>query len=45
MFAAIAVGSALLCVTRRNPVASALWLVVTMFQLAALFVVLAKRKL
>jgi NADH-quinone oxidoreductase subunit J len=40
VFAAIAVGSALLCVTRRSPVASALWLVVTMFQLAALFVVL-----
>src|SRR5438132_8915043 len=39
-FAAIAVVSALLCITRRNPVASALWLVVTLFQLAGLFVVL-----
>src|SRR6266542_3271512 len=32
--------SALLCITRRNPVASALWLVVTLFALAALFVLL-----
>jgi NADH-quinone oxidoreductase subunit J len=40
MFAGAAVGSALLCVTRRNTVASALWLVVTLFQLAALFVIL-----
>ena len=39
-FAALAVGSALLCITRRNPVASALWLVVTLFALAALFVLL-----
>src|SRR5881397_898180 len=39
-FAAIAVGSALLCVTRRSPIASALWLVVTLFALAALFVIL-----
>jgi len=39
-FAAIAVGSALLCITRRSPVASALWLVVTLFQIAALFVLL-----
>src|SRR5207247_1558076 len=28
------------CITRRSPVASALWLVVTLFSLAALFVVL-----
>ena len=39
-FAGIAVFSALWCITRRNPVASALWLVVTLFALAALFVVL-----
>jgi NADH-quinone oxidoreductase subunit J len=39
-FAVAAIGSALLCVTRRSPVASALWLVVTLFSLAALFVVL-----
>ena len=39
-FAAIAVGSALLCVTRRSPIASALWLVLTLFALAALFVIL-----
>ena len=40
MFSAIAVASALLCVTRRNPVASALWLVLTMFSLAGIFVLL-----
>ena len=39
-FAGIAVLSAALCITRRNPVASALWLVVVLFQLAALFVML-----
>src|SRR5690349_5046523 len=39
-FAGLAVVSALLCITRQNPVASALWLVVTLFSLAALFVVL-----
>src|SRR2546425_4980482 len=39
-FAALALGSALCCITRRNPIASALWLVVTLFSLAALFVVL-----
>jgi NADH-quinone oxidoreductase subunit J len=39
-FAGSAVASALLCITRRNPVASALWLVVTLFALAALFVLL-----
>src|SRR5438034_854026 len=32
--------SGLLCITRRHPVASALWLVVTLFALAALFVLL-----
>lgn len=40
IFSAIAVASALLCVTRRNPVASALWLVLTMFALAGIFVLL-----
>src|SRR5258706_6361362 len=33
-------GSALLCITRKSPIASALWLVVTLFSLAALFVLL-----
>jgi len=40
IFAALALGSGVLCVTRRSPLASALWLVVTMFALAVLFVVL-----
>jgi NADH-quinone oxidoreductase subunit J len=39
-FAVLAIWSAYLCITRRNPVASALWLVVTLFALAALFVLL-----
>ncbi len=39
-FGGLAVASALLCITRRNAVASALWLVVTLFCLAALFVTL-----
>ncbi|HXI62947.1 MAG TPA: NADH-quinone oxidoreductase subunit J [Gemmatimonadales bacterium] len=39
-FAGLAMGSALLCITRRNPVSSALWLVVTLFALAGLFVLL-----
>jgi NADH-quinone oxidoreductase subunit J len=39
-FAGLAIVSAATCVTRRNPVASALWLVVTLFSLAALFVLL-----
>lgn len=39
-FAGLAVGSAALCISRRSPVASALWLVVTLFALAALFVIL-----
>src|ERR1700680_4424971 len=39
-FAGIAVASAVLCITRSNPVASALWLVITLFQIAALFVML-----
>jgi len=37
-FSAVAVASALLCVTRKSPVASALWLVLTMFALAGLYV-------
>jgi len=40
VFGVIAMGSALLCITRKNPIASALWLVVTLFALAALFVLL-----
>ena len=40
IFAGLALGSGVLCVTRRSPVASALWLVVTMFSLAVLFVLL-----
>ena len=39
-FAGLAVTGALLCITRQNPVASALWLVVTLFSIAALFVLL-----
>ncbi len=40
VFAVWAVLSALLCITRANPVASALWLVSTMFALAGIFVLL-----
>jgi NADH-quinone oxidoreductase subunit J len=40
IFGVIAMGSALLCITRKNAVACALWLVVTLFALAALFVLL-----
>ena len=40
LFALIAVVSALLFVTRKSPVAAALWLVNTMFCLAALYVML-----
>jgi NADH-quinone oxidoreductase subunit J len=40
LFGIIAVVSALLFVTRKSPVAAALWLVNTMFCLAALFVLL-----
>ncbi|HVH08578.1 MAG TPA: NADH-quinone oxidoreductase subunit J [Gemmatimonadales bacterium] len=39
-FGGLAVASALVCITRRSPVASALWLVVTLFSVAALFVLL-----
>jgi NADH-quinone oxidoreductase subunit J len=38
--ALFAVASALLCITQRSPVASALWLVSTMFALAAIYVLL-----
>jgi NADH-quinone oxidoreductase subunit J len=40
VLAVFAVGSALLCITQRNPLASALWLVSTMFSLAAIYVLL-----
>ena len=40
LFAALAIASALAFVTRRNPVAAALWLVQVMFALAALYVLL-----
>ena len=39
-FAVIAVVSATLCISRRSPLASALWLVVTLFALSAIFVAL-----
>lgn len=40
LFSALAIVSALAMVTRRNPVAAALWLVNVMFALAALYVML-----
>jgi NADH-quinone oxidoreductase subunit J len=40
VFAATAILSAFLCITRKSPVASALWLVITLFSLAAIFVLL-----
>ncbi len=40
VFAVCAIGSALLCVTRRNPITAALWLVSAMFALAGIFVLL-----
>jgi NADH-quinone oxidoreductase subunit J len=40
LFGVIALASAIAFVTRRSPVAAALWLVNTMFSLAALFVML-----
>jgi NADH-quinone oxidoreductase subunit J len=40
LFGLIAIASALAFVTRRSPVAAALWLVNTMFSLAALYVML-----
>ena len=39
-FAGLAIVAAFLCVTRRSPVASALWLVLSMFSLAAIYVLL-----
>jgi len=38
--AVVAIASAFLCITRRSPVASALWLVSTMFALAVMFLLL-----
>jgi NADH-quinone oxidoreductase subunit J len=40
VFAAFAVLSATLCILQRNPVSAALWLVSTMFSLAAIYVLL-----
>jgi NADH-quinone oxidoreductase subunit J len=40
LFAGVAVVSALMTVTRRNPVASALWLIGTFFALAAIYTLL-----
>jgi NADH-quinone oxidoreductase subunit J len=40
LFGVIALASALAFVTRKSPVAAALWLVNTMFSLAAIFVML-----
>ncbi len=40
IFSGVAVVAAVLCITQRNPIKSALWLVVTLFALAALFVLL-----
>jgi len=40
IFAGISIVSAFLCITRRSPVASALWLIVTLFALAAIFLLL-----
>jgi NADH-quinone oxidoreductase subunit J len=40
LFSLLAIGSAITMITRRNPVAAALWLVNVMFALAALYVML-----
>ena len=40
IFGVIAMGGGLLCITRKNPIGSALWLVVTLFALAAMYVLL-----
>jgi NADH-quinone oxidoreductase subunit J len=40
LFGIVAVASALLFVTRKSPIAAALWLVSTMFSLAAMYVML-----
>ncbi len=39
-FGVIAMVGGLLCITRKNPIGSALWLVVTLFALAAMYVLL-----
>ncbi|MEO8200493.1 MAG: NADH-quinone oxidoreductase subunit J [Gemmatimonadota bacterium] len=39
-FAVVAILSALLCILQRNPISAALWLVSTMFCLAAIYVLL-----
>jgi NADH-quinone oxidoreductase subunit J len=39
-FGVVAMLGGLLCITRRSPVASALWLVVTLFAVAAMYVLL-----
>ncbi len=38
--AVVAIGAAVLCVTRRSPVASALWLIVVLFATAVMYVLL-----
>jgi NADH-quinone oxidoreductase subunit J len=40
IFGVLAMLSGLLCITRRSPIGSALWLVVTLFALAAMYVLL-----
>jgi NADH-quinone oxidoreductase subunit J len=40
IFGGTAIVAAFLCVTRKSPIASALWLIMTLFCIAALFVVL-----
>ena len=40
VFAGVALVSAALCISRRSPLASALWLVVTLFALSAIYVTL-----
>ena len=40
IFGVIAMAGGLLCITRKSPIASALWLVVTLFALAAMYVLL-----
>jgi NADH-quinone oxidoreductase subunit J len=40
VLASVAILSAFLCITRANPVASALWLVITLFALAGIYVTL-----
>ena len=40
LFSGVAIIAAFLCITRRSPIASALWLVLTLFSLAGLFVLL-----